>query len=117
MFPKKGNKLHLPESDRQVGTSFSRAIATALHMEVGSTHQAVKITMRWTGASERTAKHWLAGTHGPSGEYLIELLRNSDAVFRAVLTLSGRKKTISDASLVRLREQLMVVVECLGRDQ
>lgn len=117
MFRKKGNKLHPRENDRQVGTDFSRAIAIALHMELGSTHQAIKITMRWTGASERTAKHWLAGTHGPSGEYLVELMRHSDEVFRAVLTLSGRKKTMSDAGLVRLREQLMVVMECLERDQ
>lgn len=117
MFRKKGNKLHPPENEQQVGTNFSRAIAAALHTELGLTHQAVKITMRWTGASERTAKNWLAGTHGPSGEYLVELLRNSDEVFDAVLVLAGREKTISDASLLRLRDRLMAAVECLEIDE
>lgn len=114
MFRKKGNKLHQPGNEAD--TSFSRAIAAALHVELGSTHQAVKITMRWTGASERTVKNWLAGTHGPSGENLIRLLRNSDEIFKAVLSLAGRKTTMSDASLLRLRDHLVAAINSLEKD-
>jgi hypothetical protein len=111
MFRKRGNTLHKQKNGRQIRTSFNRAIAVALHKELGSTHQAVKITMRWTGASERTVKHWLAGTHGPSGEYLVDLLRNSDEVFKVVLQLSGRRRTMSHCSLIKLREQLSAALE------
>ena len=35
---------------------YRQAIADALRRELGPTHQAIKTVMRWTGASERTAK-------------------------------------------------------------
>lgn len=35
-------------------------IAAALRRELGGSHQAIKASMNWTGASERTAKNWLA---------------------------------------------------------
>src|SRR3546814_2028914 len=45
----------------------------ALVGHLGQTHQAVKIVMRWTGASERSVKHWLAGVHAPRGMHLLGL--------------------------------------------
>ncbi|WP_368911882.1 hypothetical protein [Taklimakanibacter deserti] len=111
MFQEKGNRLHSRNNEVQSCIAFNRAIATALRRELGSTHQAAKIVMRWTGASERAVKHWLAGTHGPSGEYLVDLLRNSDEVFRVVLELSGRQRKMSHGSLIKLREQLAAALE------
>ena len=52
---------------------YPKAIASALKRELGPTHQAVKIIMKWTGAGERTVKNWLAGDNGPSGQHLVEL--------------------------------------------
>jgi hypothetical protein len=46
---------------------------------------------RHTGPVTRTAKHWLAGSAGPRGKHLIALMRNSDAVFEAVLALADRR--------------------------
>ena len=46
--------------------------------------------MRWTGASERTAKYWLSGERGPSGEHLIRLAQHSDAVLITILTMAQR---------------------------
>jgi hypothetical protein len=66
------------------------AIAAALKRELGGSHRAIKNVMRWTGVSERTAKKWLAGFHGPAGEHLVELMRNSNEVLTAVLSLAGR---------------------------
>ena len=65
-------------------------MAMALHEELGSTNRAIKMAMRWTGASERTVKYWLAGERGPSGDHLIALARHSDAVLFVVLALAGR---------------------------
>ncbi|OIQ74974.1 hypothetical protein GALL_433650 [mine drainage metagenome] len=71
-------------------TRYRRAIADALRRELGPTHQAIKTAMRWTGASERTAKYWLSGERGPSGEHLILLAQHSDAVLVTILTMAER---------------------------
>jgi hypothetical protein len=49
------------------------------------------MVMRWTGASERAVKNWLAGENGPQGHYLIKILRHSNATLEAVLAASRRK--------------------------
>lgn len=84
--PKTGTNVHF-EADV---ADYRTAIAAALRDELGLTHRAVKTAMRWTGASERTVKYWIAGERGPSGEHLIALARNSDIVFHMVLLLADR---------------------------
>ena len=85
MFPKTGNKFPIgPERDYAV------AIGAALRSELSESHRAAKTVMRWTNASERSAKNWLAGKRGPSGWHLIMLVRRSDAVALAVLKLAER---------------------------
>ena len=84
--PKTGTDVHL-EADI---ADYRTAIAAALRDELGLTHRAVKTAMRWTGASERTVKYWIAGERGPSGEHLIALAKNSDIVFHMVLLLADR---------------------------
>lgn len=91
--------------------SFAKAVAFALKNELGSTHQAVKIIMRWTGAGERTVKNWLAGTSGPSGEHLIDLVRHSDDVLEAFLILSGRQQLVATQKLAAARNKLEETVE------
>lgn len=48
--------------------------------------------MRWTRASERAVKGWISGKGGPSGEHLIPLMAYFDAVFAAVLRVTGRQR-------------------------
>ena len=79
MLPKKG--IVFPNGEN-LGP-YPLAIAYALKCELGSTHQAVKIIRRWTGAGERTVKNWLAGISGPSGQHLVDLIRHSDDVLRS----------------------------------
>ena len=82
-------------------------IAAALRRELGGSHQAIKASMNWTGASERTAKNWLAGEHGPAGAHLIELMRHSDEVTETVLALSGRTEICIALELACLRRALI----------
>ena len=84
--PKMGTTVHL-DADQ---AAYRKAIADALRRELGHTHQAIKTVMRWTGASERTAKYWLSGERGPSGEHLIRLAQHSDAVLITILTMAER---------------------------
>jgi hypothetical protein len=94
---------------------FSGLIATALRNDLGSTHQAIKTIMRWTGASERTAKNWLMGVNGPSGEHLVRLARHSDEVFGLFLIMTERKPVITTVSLLRLRDHLVQTIERIDR--
>ena len=74
--------------------------------QLEGTHRAVKTAMRWTGASERMAKNWIAGSHGPSGEHLISLLRHSDEVLIGLLIVAGRGEAIVAVRLVEMRDRL-----------
>jgi len=107
MLPKKG--IVFPKRD-ELGP-FSRAIAYALKCELGSTHQAAKIVMGWTGAGERTVKNWMAGTSGPSGEHLVELVRHSDHVLDVLLVLGGRPRMAGAQRLVSVRNQLAETIQ------
>lgn len=82
-------------------------IAAALKRELGGSHRAIKASMNWTGASERTAKNWLAGAHRPTGEHLIELMRHSNEVAVTVLALCGRNEACISFELERLRLTLV----------
>lgn len=103
MFPKKGNKF--PDRSCPAG-EYASAIADALRTELGQSHRATKTLMRWTGASDRTAKNWLNGSCGPSGGHLIQLARESDIVLAAVLGLAGRNRHMVGADLLQIRTAL-----------
>ena len=80
MLPKTGQKF--PGGNDRDGrrATYTGIVADALARELGSTHRAAKILMGWTGAGERTVKHWLAGAHGPGGGHLLVLMRESEEV-------------------------------------
>ncbi len=112
MFPKKGNSF--PRAGKRITPEeFAKAISTALREELGSSHVAAKTVMRWTGASERTAKNWLAGTHSPCGRHLILLARESDVIMATLLMLAGRELNVSALSLISLRAGLMYAVNAI----
>src|SRR3546814_18905308 len=72
--------------------------------------------MRWTGASERTAKHWLAGHHGPGGGHLIALLRESETVYEAVLTAAGRRDAVVAARMLMAHGAVAEVMAMVRRE-
>lgn len=107
MLPKKG--IVFP-NEENLG-SYPRAIAYALKCELGTTHQAVKIIRKWTGAGERTVKNWLAGISGPSGQHLVDLIRNSDDVLQVLLIMARRNRTVAVQHLGDVRNQLAQTIE------
>jgi hypothetical protein len=70
--------------------------------------------MRWTGANERTTKNRLSGTNGPSGEHLLELMRNSDLVFERVLELVDRRVVLSHRKLEEVHDALQATAQLLS---
>ena len=105
MFPKTGKKFPEPPDRGQGG--YASSIADALRSELGKSHRATKTLMRWTGASDRTAKNWLSGCCGPSGTHLIQLAHESDIVLATVLGLAGRNQHMVGADLLKIRAALV----------
>ena len=112
MFPKTGKRF---PSGGGTPPTYASLIAEILKAELGNSHQAQKTLMRWTGANERTAKNWLSGTNGPSGEHLLQLMRNSDRVFEFVLRLSHRPALLSNQRLAEVRNSLQVTADLLSQ--
>lgn len=106
MVPNMGTTV--PAQSRGIREDYIVAIAAALRRELGGGARAIKTIMRWTGASGRTAKYWLAGDRGPEGWHLILLAKNSDEVMRVVLAMADRdllsvsiELSAAEAALVR----------------
>ena len=109
-MPKKGTSFPQHPTD-----SYAPAIALTLHRQLGETHQAVKIVMRWTGAGERTVKNWFSGKTGPSGQHLLALIRHSDEVLNTLLLISGRQQMAAANRIVEIRNALVEAVERIDR--
>jgi hypothetical protein len=77
-------------------------------------HQAIKTLMRWTAANERTVKNWLSEANGPSGEHLLEIIRNSDLAYECVLRLADRRLSLSNRKLEKLRGVLQNTMQLLS---
>ena len=113
MRTKKGNLLHskgkkLPFSDveAQAPVGYARAIGEALRGNASAGGALAKVIMRWTGASERSVKGWISGRQGPSGEHLIALMQQSDAVWLAVVRLAARHRADADRAIGTVRQHL-----------
>ena len=113
MFPKKGNVFPSRSADRISGKRYAAAMAAALRAELGETHQAIKIVMRWTGANERTGKNWFSANSGPSGEHLLAIVRHSDAALEAVLLLARRRPALSAEKFVAVRNTLVEILKMM----
>lgn len=116
MFPKKGKKLHRGSGDLDREREFRQEIAVALKSELGATHQGIKTVIRWTGASERTVKHWFAGTHAPSGYHLAILARHSDSVLQFFLRTAQRQTLRVGMNWISIRAALLELVELIDTD-
>lgn len=98
MFPKTGKKFP-GRDDRDSGVGgYAAHVARALRQELGETHRAAKTLMRWAEVSERTAKHWLSGRHGPGGDHLVALMSKSSLVTEAILRAAGRSEAGVEAT-------------------
>ena len=113
MFTKMGKTF--PSEDKQPidRQEYQMAVAVALKRELGGSHRAIKTLMKWAGVSERTAKNWLNGTHAPSGENLVSLIRNSNEAMAMVLELAEREEQRCAFQLIELREKLVLLVSNL----
>lgn len=105
MFPKSGRKLPKWQS-RPSAQDYASGIGAALRAELGSSRRAAKTIMKWTGASDRSARNWLNGLAGPAGWHLILLARESTEVMAAVLSMTNRDGLMLGSDLRSIRGAL-----------
>ena len=102
---------------RETGCSsrecYAREIGNALRSGIAATGRSAKDIMRWTRASERAVKDWISGRRGPSGEHLIPLMACSDAVFAALLRVTGRERSSRGRQVAEVRRLLHEAVAAL----
>lgn len=113
MLPNTGKKLPSVSRFDEARKDYAAVIALALVRELGGTHRSIKTLMRWTGASERTAKNWLSAKRGPSGPHLIALAQQSDEVMRAFWVLSHRPDDQGESLRADLRALLIEALRLL----
>jgi len=124
MIPNAGN--YVPSRHRLSQADYSRAIAEALRLELGGSGKAAKTLMKWTGANERTVRNWLSGGIGPNGKHLVLLCKESDAVWQAMMRVSGRRSDLAALKLgpmakalahelMTLHMMLQATPNCVGR--
>jgi hypothetical protein len=112
---KKGKSF--PGNAEHNGGLFAQTIAMALREEFGGGSSAVKTVARLAESNERAARNWFEGKNGPNGEYLVRLLRHSDVVLEAVLTLADRRDRALSVSLRDLRVHLVQTVAAIDHLQ
>ena len=83
---------------------------SGLTTELGLTHQAVKKVLRWSCASERSVKHWMAGAHATSGAQLVALLRHAYQVLRRLVIGAGCQDMLLAFDIAGLRAKLLDVL-------
>lgn len=120
-FPKKGKLF--PDRRGRGGSGggwkppedgcFAVEIAAALHRALGSTNVGIKTAAAWTGANERTAKNWFSGRYGPSGDHLVALVRNSDEVLNAFLSMAGHRELVAATKLLAVEEALVQLLSII----
>jgi hypothetical protein len=89
-FRAKAGKSFPIRPSADVDATLADVIADALRADFGTSPAKVKHLARLTGSNERTVGNWLYARNGPNGAGLVVLMRHSDAVLRAVLTLAER---------------------------
>jgi len=109
----KGNKLPFFENAEDARECYAREIGNALRSEIAATGRTAKDIMRWTRASERAVKGWISGRRGPTGEHLIPLMARSDAVFAAVLKVTGRERSSRSRQVAEVRRLIQEAAAAL----
>ncbi|MEZ6012131.1 MAG: hypothetical protein R3C08_09715 [Hyphomonas sp.] len=101
--------------DEITSEEFAAEIAAALQRSLGSGRARIKIVAGWTGANERTVKNWFSGLYGPSGEHLVGLVRHSDEVLEAFLSMAERQNLLVTTKLVTIEHAILELLTDIRR--
>ena len=89
-LPEECTIVHTIMLDLATEVEFSKALAHALQAELRLMGLPAKVIGKWTGASNRAIRNWLAGTAIPNGFHLVRLMRYSDLAMMTVMAAARR---------------------------
>jgi hypothetical protein len=115
MVPNKGTTVPGISHRDSTNERYAAMISVALKTDLGTGSDAAKTIMRWTGASDRAAKYWLAGTRGPGGRHLVLLAKNSDEVLHLFLRMANRELFKLSVELNAARASLARAMELIDQ--
>jgi hypothetical protein len=75
-------------------TTYSAVVFEVLQREYAPLKHAAKLLARHARTSPRTAENWLAGTHAPNGEKLINLMAECSALADEINRLIAERKAL-----------------------
>ncbi|MEC3910051.1 hypothetical protein U5A82_06045 [Sphingobium sp. CR2-8] len=93
MFPNTPNGFP-NDPARLTEREFVDRISAALRDELGTTAASAKTIMKWTNASDHTARNWINGATGPNGHHLVALSARSERVLAVFLQMCGREELL-----------------------
>ena len=102
-----------PGAGGQDARSLAAVLSDALRREFGDSPAAAKRIAKLVRANPRAARNWLDGINAPNGEYLVLLMRHSDALLETVLKLAGRSELMAVSSILSLHEPMTAAVEAI----
>jgi hypothetical protein len=89
-LPEERTIVHTLMLDKSTEAEFARALGHALRVELHVMGAPAKVIGKWTGASNRAIRNWLAGKAVPSGFHLVRLMRYSDLAMMTVMAAARR---------------------------
>ena len=102
-----------PGAGEQDAQSLAAVLSAALRREFGDSPAAAKRIAKLVRANPRAARNWLEGVNAPNGEYLVLLMRHSDMMLEAVLTLACRSELMAVRGVLSLHEPMKAAVDAI----
>lgn len=84
-------KFRVPEMST-INATYGEAVFRIIRREYAPLKNAAKLLARAAGTSPRTAENWLAGTHAPNGEKLINLMAECGPLADEVMKLVEERR-------------------------
>jgi hypothetical protein len=75
-----------------VSATYSDVVLEVLRREYGPLKNATKLLARHARTTPRTAENWLAGTHAPNGEKLINLMAACESLVEEIQRLIAERR-------------------------
>jgi Cys-tRNA synthase (O-phospho-L-seryl-tRNA:Cys-tRNA synthase) len=89
-----------------IAATYGDAVFQAIRREYAPLRNAAKLLARDAGTTPRTAENWLAGTHAPNGEKLVNLMAACPDVAEEVNRLVEERRRARAHEIRRIRHRI-----------
>lgn len=109
------DRLNMPTATSTF--DYVNSISEALNRAVSPFKKPCAVIEERVGRSARAAKNWLTRENGPGGPELVDLIREFDEVYEAVMLMANRSPHPVQLSPEEKDEAMMALRKLMGRSQ